>query len=306
MRLTRPAMTAAAASAACVLVPATAAAHGFLLLGPGDLWAAWTIDPLVVVPLLLAHWLYGRGVLRLWRRAGFAHGVPGWRAASFLCGEAALVLALVWPFDALGETLFAAHMVQHMLLAVAAPPLLILGAPLAPMLWALPQGMRSPVAAALRHRSLQSPLALLTRPGVAAALQAAALWIWHAPAAFEAARFDDTIHTLEHASFFGTAMLFWWSIIHARRRGPMGRPMAAFWALITVMAGGLLGALITFAPRQLYASYGDAAALWGIDALTDQQLAGLIMWVPAGLVHLAAGVALLGIWLRRMERDAPS
>lgn len=300
MLLTRP--FPALPAAALLLVPGTAAAHGFLLIGPGDLWAAWTPDPMVVVPLLMVHWLYGRGILRLWRRAGPGRGVPGARAAAFLCGEVALVLALVWPFDALGETLFSAHMVQHMLLAVAAPPLLILGTPLAPLLWALPPGLRRPAAGALRHRVLRGPLGFLTLPGVAAALQAAALWAWHSPAAFEAARFDDRIHTLGHASFFATALLFWWSVLHARRRGPMGLPTAAFWTLLTVFAGGLLGALITFAPRQLYPSYGDAAALWGIDALTDQQLAGLIMWIPAGLVHLAAGVALLGFWLRGMEK----
>lgn len=309
MRLTRtalpafPAAAATTATAAAMLAPAPAAAHGFALIGPGDLWAAWTFDPIVVLPLLLVHWLYGRGVLQLWRRAGFGRGVPGWRVAAFLCGEAALVLALVWPFDALGETLFSAHMIQHMLLTVVVPPLLILGTPLAPMLWALPPGLRERVAALPRHRTVRRPLGLLTRPAVATALQTMALWTWHAPAAFEAARFDDLVHTLEHASFFGTALLFWWALIHARRRGPAGCPVAAFWALIAIVTGGLLGALITFAQRQLYPSYGDAATLWGIDALADQQLAGLIMWIPAGLVHLVAGIVLLGVWLRRLERE---
>lgn len=291
-------------AAAFLLLPAAdARAHGFTLLGPGDLWAAWSVDPWVVVPLLALHWLYGRGVARLWRRAGVGRGISVARVASFAAGEAMLVLALVWPFDALGETLFSAHMIQHMLLAVAAPPLLILGAPLAPMLWALPAPWRSPVAGVLAARPLAGPLAFLTLPSVATLLQMVALWGWHAPGAFEAARFNDIVHTIEHVCFLGTALLFWWAVIHSGRHGPMGRPLAAFWTLVTVVAGGLLGALLTFAPRQLYPSYGDAASLWGMSALDDQQLAGLIMWIPAGTVHLVTGVILVGLWLRRLERE---
>ncbi|HSK38948.1 MAG TPA: cytochrome c oxidase assembly protein [Arenibaculum sp.] len=288
--------------AAC-LVPGRALAHGFALIGPQDLWAAWTVDPWIVVPLLAVHWLYGRGIARMWRRAGIGRGVSRARVAAFLGGEAALVLAFVWPFDALGETLFAAHMVQHMLLSVVAPPLLILGMPLSPVLWALPPNRRSNAATVLRMPGLARPLAVLTRPGIAAALQAAALWGWHAPGAFEAARFDGAVHALEHASFLGTGLLFWWAVIHSGRHGSMGHALAAFWTLATVITGGLLGALITFAPNQLYPSYGDAAALWGMSALDDQQLAGLIMWVPAGLTHLAAGVLLVGAWLRALGRN---
>lgn len=288
---------------AICLVPDRALAHGFALIGPHDLWAAWTVDPWIVVPLLAVHWLYGRGVARMWRRAGAGRGVSRMRVAAFLGGEAALVLAFVWPFDMLGETLFAAHMVQHMLLSVVAPPLLILGMPLSPVLWALPRHWRPKAAAVLRVPGLTHPLAILTRPSVAAMLQVVALWGWHAPGAFEAARFDDTVHAIEHASFLGTGLLFWWALIHSGRCGPMGHALAAFWTLVTVITGGLLGALITFAPNQLYASYGDAAALWGMSALDDQQLAGLIMWVPAGLTHLAAGVLLVGSWLRALERN---
>jgi putative membrane protein len=279
-----------------------ALAHGPRLIGPEALPYAWTVDPLVIVPLLLVHWLYGRGLGRLWGRAGVGRGIGRHRAAAFIAGEAALVLALIWPLDALGETLFSAHMTQHMVLIVVAAPLLVLGEPLAPVLAGLPEPVRRAAAAILHWRLGRGLLAWLTRPWVASLIQGVILWLWHVPAAFEAALEHPALHALEHAAFLTSALLFWWSVLHAGRNGPFGFGIAAFWMLITVVHGGLLGALITFAQVQLYPGYGDAASLWGMDALTDQQLAGLIMWVPTGMVHLTAGVLLVSAWLSAVAR----
>ena len=127
---------------AMVLLPTRVWAHGLTLVPPDGIWYAWSFDPLVLVPLLLTHWLYGRGVLKLWRQAGAGRGIRRSEAACFLAGELTLVLALIWPFDALGGTLFSGHMVQHMLLMVVAPPLLVIGRPLAPVIWALPEDWR--------------------------------------------------------------------------------------------------------------------------------------------------------------------
>jgi putative membrane protein len=284
---------------AIALPPSDASAHGLTLVPPDGIWYTWSFDPLVLVPLLLTHWLYGRGVLKLWRQAGAGRGIRRSEAACFLAGELTLVLALVWPFDALGGTLFSGHMVQHMLLMVVAPPLLVLGRPLAPVIWALPESWR-PHAGAITRRL--RPGRFLTRPSVATLIQGVALWGWHAPAPFQAAMFDDAIHTAEHVTFMGSAVLFWWSIVHAGRDGPQGYAAAAGWTLITVLHGGMLGALLTFAGKPLYPAYGDAAALWGMTALEDQQLAGLIMWVPTGMVHLAAGVWLIGAWISAVGR----
>ncbi|UEM19337.1 cytochrome c oxidase assembly protein [Skermanella mucosa] len=284
---------------ALLLLPEPAVAHGLTVIPPEGIWYAWSIDPLVLVPLALTHWLYGRGVTRMWTRAGAGRGVARWRAACFLAGEVTLVLALVWPFDAVGGTLFSAHMVQHMLLMVVAAPLLVLGAPLAPMMRALPERWRPGAAAAVRRLR---PGRFLTRPSVAAVIQGVALWAWHAPAPFQAALLDDAVHTAEHVTFMASAVLFWWSVLHAGRDGPNGYGAAAAWTLVTVLHGGMLGALLTFARVPLYPAYGDSASLWGLTALEDQQLAGLIMWVPTGIIHLGAGLWLIGAWLSAVSR----
>jgi putative membrane protein len=245
-----------------VLLPATAWAHGLTLVPPEGIWYAWSFDPLILVPLLLTHWLYGRGVLKLWRQAGIGRGIRRFEAACFLAGELT--------------------------------PLLVLGRPLAPIMWALPGSWR-PYTGALTRRL--RPGRLLTRPSVATLIQGVALWAWHAPAPFQAAMLNDAIHTAEHVTFMGSALLFWWSIVHAGREGSQGYAAAAGWTLITVLHGGMLGALLTFAGKPLYPAYGDVAALWGLTPLEDQQLAGLIMWVPTGMVHLTAGVWLIGSWI---------
>jgi putative membrane protein len=303
MKLRRPALPLALALG-CLGLPGPASAHGLLLIGPDDLDMAWSLDPLVLVPLALVHWLYGRGLARIWRRAGIGRGVARWQAACFLAGEAALVLALVWPFDALGQTLFSAHMAQHMLLTTAAAPLLVLGAPLVPILTALPEGWRAHAARWVLEGPPARILAPLCRPMPSTLLHAAALWAWHAPALFEAALLDPMLHALEHATFFATALAFWWAMAHSPRRGPSGPGIAAVWMLVTVVQGGLLGALLTFAGRQLYPGYGDAPTLWGLSPVEDQALAGLIMWVPACLVQIGAGVALVARWLGGVERSA--
>jgi putative membrane protein len=114
------------------------------------------------------------------------------------------------------------------------------------------------------------------------------LWLWHAPALFEAAVERHWLHTLEHACFFGTALLFWQAALDARTRRRAGPALLA--AFVTFMHSGLLGGLITMAPQPLYAAYAGRSTVWGLTALDDQQLAGLLMWVPLGLPYLAVGL----------------
>jgi putative membrane protein len=237
------------------------------------------------VPLLLAHWAYGRGVLRLWQRAGRWRGIGGRHIAAFLLGEITLILALVSPLDQLGGTLLSAHMVQRALLVAVAPPLLLLGHPGAAFAWALPLVWRKGFTRSPCWRWLAVFANALSRPLPAAALQGLVLWIWHAPGAFDAALADEWVHTLEHASFFGTALLFWRGVLGARSARAMGPALGT--AFFTLVHSGMLGALITLAPRPLYDWY-SATELWGLSATDDQQLAGLLMWVPMGLVYFGA------------------
>jgi putative membrane protein len=273
-----------------VLTMGSAAAHGPAPVRPDTLWHSWSFDPLVLVPLLLACWLYARGVWHLWTRAGWGRGVAYFHALSFALGAAVLFVALVSPLDQLGETLLSAHMAQHGLLVAVVPLLLLLGKPGVAFAWALPESWRKSVLGSISWRWLTGTLNTLSRPLSAAVLHGLALWFWHAPAAFDAAVASYGVHALEHASFFGTALLFWRAILDAHSSRRAGRALGATFA--TLMHGGLLGGLITMAPYPLYTGYRGRTELWGLSLLEDQQLAGLLMWVPMGVVYLGACLVL--------------
>jgi putative membrane protein len=276
-----------------------ALAHGPDPVPPDAFWRAWNFDPLVVVPLLVACWAYGRGTRRLWARAGSGRGIGRRHMAAFVLGLGVVVVALISPLDRLGGTLLAAHMMQHGLLVTAAPLLLLLGRPGVAFAWALPAGWSRGGLAAAMWWPLARLGRWLSRPFPAATLHGLALWIWHAPALFDAAVEREWLHTLEHASFFGTALLFWRAILDARSGTRAGTALAA--AFATLMHGGLLGGLITMAPRPLYGSYVQRTELWGMTALEDQQLAGLLMWVPMGVVYFGACLTLAARLVTAMD-----
>jgi putative membrane protein len=291
-------------TAAVVLLPlaAGAGAHENAPLAPHDLWSTWNDDWWLWLAIALAGWLYAQGVRRLWRNAGHGAGIGAARAAAYALGWLALALALLSPLDPLGSMLFSAHMVQHELLMLVAAPLLVLGQPLAAFVWALPVAWREPAGWACKASGLQAALRALSRPAVAWSVHAAALWAWHAPALFEAAVRHESVHMLQHASFFASALLFWWSLLGARAGRREGA--ALLYLFTTALHGGALGALLTMAGRPWYGGvYQDGASPWGFTPLEDQQLGGLIMWVPAGLVYLGAALALLASWLSWLAGD---
>lgn len=264
-----------------------AAAHADHAIAPDHVWTAWTFDPLVLIPLLLAVWLYIRGRRRL--PATRRRTAEAW---SIHAGMAALVVALVSPIDALGETLLSFHMVQHMLLVAVAPPLLLLGRPGTAFIAALPGGTVPGLASHPVSRPLIRGLIFLTGLVPATLLHAVALWLWHVPVLFEAALLDEWVHTLEHFSFFATALLFWFAVL-AAGRVQRTAPAGALAAFVTFLHSGMLGGILSLAPVPLYPAYGDRPALWGLDLLADQQLAGAIMWVPIGPAYLAVALWLL-------------
>jgi cytochrome c oxidase assembly factor CtaG len=269
---------------------------------PHDLWQAWSWAPGLLLNLLLIGWLYARGAGALGRRAAASRRLARWRAAAFWSGLAVLGLALVSPLEALGTALFSAHMLQHMLLILAAAPLLVAGAPERVLIWALRPADRRRVGGWWpRIRPLRTLLALLALPAVAWALHGLALWAWHAPGLYQAALANEAVHLLEHVSLFGTALLFWWPVWPGQGRARLEPPLAALYLFTFSLQGGLLGALMTFARTPWYPAYADTTAAWGLSPLDDQQLAGLIMWIPAGLVYILAGLAILGRWLSAAE-----
>ena len=277
-----------------VLSPAVASAHGDGAIGPG-----WTFDAWVTVPLAIALLWYAIGLVRLARRS--ATSAP-WRAGAswYAAGWLVLAGALVSPLHAAGERSFAAHMVEHELLMLVAAPLLVMSRPLGVLLWAFPSRVRVALAAVGKGGVIPAVWHALTAPVLASLLQMAALWGWHAPPAFDRALAHPGWHVAQHLSFVVTALLFWWAMLHSPRRQ---RGLAVGCLFFTATASGALGALMAFSESPWYAGY---AALrldaFGLSPAEDQQLAGLLMWVPGGLVHAAAGVALLA----RGLVDAPS
>ena len=138
---------------------------------------------------------------------------------------------------------------------------------------------------------------MATGPLAAWLLHAMALWLWHLPVLFDAALANEGIHALQHASFLVTALFFWWSVLGVNTRHDQGLALLSLFT--TMVHTGALGALLTLSPVTWYAAYAATAPAFGLDALEDQQLGGLIMWVPAGLVYVSCGLVMAARWLGR-------
>ena|SRR5438067_2907375 len=280
--------------AALALLAFDAHAHHLAGASPASAWiGAWNLEPWLIACLATAAALYAAGLAKLWRRAGRGHGITIGAATRFALGWLTLLFALASPIDALGEALFWVHMIEHELLMVVAAPLLVTGRPLEAWTWALPFAWRGALARAGRARPPAAFWRALTDPIGAWTLHAIALWTWHVPFLFDAAVRNEGVHVAQHASFLATALLFWWSVL-ARAR-PAGRAMASLFT--TMLHTGALGALLTLAPTAWYASYRTTTAAFGLEPLEDQQLGGLVMWVPASLAYLAAALWIAGRWL---------
>jgi putative membrane protein len=246
---------------------------------------------------------YAGGVARLWRNAGVGHGVRRLQAVAFGCGCVVTGVALLSRLDEMSERLLSAHMVQHELLMLVAAPLVAMSAPLVALLWLLPSAGRRRAMTAVRRPAIDAAWAAATAPATVWLLHALALWIWHAPALYKAAVESESIHALQHLSFFGTSVMFWWGIAHGRY-GRIGYGAAVVYVFATAVHSGVLGALLTFSPGLWYPFYGPTTAAAGLSPLEDQQLAGLLMWVPAGGIFIAGGLSFFLAWLHESGRRA--
>ncbi|HWK65061.1 MAG TPA: cytochrome c oxidase assembly protein [Rhizobiaceae bacterium] len=272
-----------------------------ICLGAGSTQAGWTIGLPITLPLALAALLYGAGARRLWRRSSRGRPTNLTRIGLFSAGWLSLAIALVSPIHALGERLFTAHMIEHELMMVVSAPLLAASAPLAEMLWALPQSWRLGLARVAHARPLSAVWAILTLPAIATILHGIAIWLWHVPILFEAALERGPLHYAQHASFLGTGLLFWWAIV-PRNAEMRAQGTAVLHLFLTSLHTGLLGVLLFVSPRPLYPSAPLEAEQWGLSVLEDQQLAGLVMWIPAGLVYGAAALLLAERWIAATSR----
>lgn len=266
-----------------------------------ELAVAWEFEPGVVIPLALTGLLYAAGLYRMWRDAGVGHGVRWWEAASFVSGWLALVVALVSPLHPWGSMLFSAHMVQHELLMLVAAPLLVLGRPVVAFLKALPPAWARRASHWTAAPAWRGVWGVIVNPFVAWLVHLVVLWVWHVPALFDATIDSEVVHALQHLSFVVSALLFWWAVMRDRRRA-IGYGAAVLYMFTSALHSGALGALITFGSSAWYPSYRETTSFWGLTPLEDQQIGGLIMWVPACLSYIVAGLALFAAWLRDSER----
>jgi putative membrane protein len=257
---------------------------------PATLFLRWNLDPILLmalVAIVVAYALLAEP--GLWGRAAS----PRWRRACFYAGWALAAAALISPLCALSVSLFSARVSQHMVLEIVAAPLVALGRPAAVY------------AAAWRGQRENGRLSTPRPYGALAASVAfaAALWYWHAPGPYTATFESDLIYWLMHATSFGAA-LWLWSAMFQASRDRLGEFLAA--ALITTLQMGFLGAVITFAARPLYRVHWLTTAAWGLTPLQDQQLGGVIMWIPAGAIFLAAIITAMGLAMQRAGTRPPA
>jgi putative membrane protein len=251
------------------------------MLGLND----WTLSPEVVLPLAATLLLYAIGFGRMWRRS--ERGRSGLRRgfSLFAAGWLSLAGALTSPLHEGGEHSFALHMIEHEIIMLVAALLLVAARPGPVFLWALPRPLRQGFGAAARWPLWRG----LANPFAAAFIQSAVMVGWHAPVLFDLALESEAWHIVQHLCFIAAALLFWWAMLRNAGRG--GRMTAAFCLFVTSMVGGGLGALMALSNSPWYAPY---AALGltpeGLSPAEDQQLAGLIMWIPGGFYHLAAAL----------------
>lgn len=277
---------------------------------------SWEWRAEVVLPLTLLGVLYVLGWRRLRQRTRAAHATyrlaNGWRLAAYLGGLVVILLALLSPIDVLGGQLFFMHMIQHLLLVMIAPPLLMLANPLPFILWGLPARSRRTAGGWLSgvlHR--ESPfrrfLRSATGPGIVWLLYVIFLLGWHDPNMYNAALRSEFVHDLEHLTFFLPAMLYWWHIIGAgpRIHKQFGRLARMGYVIAAIPPTMFTGIAIAFANQPIYDYYLGVPRPWNLDVLSDQRISGVIMWIPGSMMYIVAVLILAARWLRGEESKPP-
>jgi cytochrome c oxidase assembly factor CtaG len=276
--------------AAAAAMPSTALAHA----GENHGAPGWTFDPWVMLPLALILLLFVVGRARLSQRSNVARS----RSWLLVAGWAVLTLSLVSPLHEGGEITFTLHMIEHELIMLVSTLLLAASDAGGTLAWGLPAPLRRALGG-----SWKAPLAALwrrlTEPVTATIVQAIVMWAWHAPALFNSTLESRGWHIAQHASFIVASLLFWVAMLRPRRGGYL---LSAACLFATSLVEGALGALMALSESPWYAAYaGMGMSGIGLDPVTDQQLAGLLMWVPGGLLHGGVALVLLYRWLAGNE-----
>lgn len=270
-----------------------------------DLFTRWDIaDPLGIVVVFFAV-TYTIGLTRLAMRTN-RFPLEKRRVVAAYLGYASLYLALAGPFDGFATEAFWLHMIQHLVISLVAAPLILLSSPMAVYLWALPETAREGAGELLGSRGItRRALGFMVAPKVTIPLFIGTLYFWHAPATFSAALTNTYVHYLQHFTFFLTAMLFWWPIIGpAPVRSKLSYPQRMVYLLLVVTPTAVLASIITMTHSVIYQEYLDSPMHWGMTALEDQTMGGLILWIPGNSLYLAALTSLFFTWAGKEEKKA--
>ena len=272
-----------------------------------DFLTAWDLTSPFLPLLALSTAAYTVGLARLRSRAG-GKSVDRWRVSMGYGAFLLLALALFGPFDTYADYLFLVHMLQHLTLALAAAPLLLMAGVMPAFMWSMPRFLRQGVGAEFAVTGMaRRVVTFATRPQVALLTFVGALWFWHIPDFYDAAVRNELIHLVEHMSFFLGALLFWWPIIGpAPVRSALSYPQRLLYLLMVVTPSAVLAALVTLAGSSIYESYDGTNEVWGLDPLSDQRIGGVIMWVPGNFVYLFAMTALFFKWYESEEQKTRS
>jgi len=267
-----------------------------------SVWERWNADPELLIPVSLLTALYLRGVW-VWRDRSREHA--HWRTASYLAGMAILVAAIESPLDALAEHHFSIHMIQHELLMMFVAPLILIGAPTTPVLRGLPRALRRRLVRPLASSAtVYAVYRLVTHPLVTLVVFTAILWAWHlAPGWYDAAVEHDALHQLQHLSFTFGAVLLWWNVIDPKPlRSRMGYVTRMGFLVVASTPKSFLGALIVFAEQPLYDFYAEVEPILALTPIEDQELGGMLMWVPSQMMFLVAVGLVFAVWAHKSEQ----
>jgi cytochrome c oxidase assembly factor CtaG len=245
----------------------------------------------VNLALFLAVAIYARGWFRL--HVLFPNLISAWRLAAFIAGIFSVWIAIGSPLNAFDDVSLTAHMLQHLLLITIAPALILLGAPALPLLQGFPQSIaRSVAGPVVRSGFVKSIGRFVTNPAICWLAAAIALMAWHVPAVFDLALRWDWLHEIEHASFLGIGLLFWWPVIQPWPSNPRwprwSIPLYLFCATLPCDA---LSAFLAFCDRVVYSSYLSAPRVFKISPLQDQEFAAALMWTCVTIIFLIPAAA---------------
>ena len=277
----------------------SALAHGGIDAGQ-EPWTAWNTNPLPTILVLLAAYVYINGLYN-WDRP--SHPVNNWQKASFFFGLFLVFFALQSPLDPISDHLLSFHQAQHFILRMVAPMFILLGAPLTPMLRGMPtwarQGIIRPMA---RNHYVRQVYRLLTNPIFTIFFFLGSLYLWQFPGAFNLALRNDEVHALMHLTMSASGFLFWWVVIDPPpHRSRLHYGLRVLYLGLIVLPNTLLGAAITFSEGLVYTAYADVVQPYGLDLMTDQQLGGLMLWVPGDMMSIVAAGIVMIMWYQREE-----